>query len=173
MSLWSDPGWQDAVNEAIYWYLNSNYSPRGIDAGIILTQTAIERLCFAHSVENGKFISLEGFNKLAAADRFRLLFASLNIPQEIPAMLTETTKLAKEHTWVDAPQALTEMRNEKVHPQHKKRGKFDAAIYEAWTFSLWYVEMVLLRLCGYSGSYANRLTSPRGVGEVENVPWAR
>lgn len=171
MNLWSDEAWQDAVNEAIYWYLNSNYSPRGIDAGIILTQTAIERLCFTYSVEKHHYLSLDGFNKLSAADRFRLLFAALDIPQDIPAILHETTKLSKAHSWADAPQALTEIRNEKVHPQHKKRGMFDEALYEAWTLGLWYVEMIILRLCGYTGQYANRLVSRRSPGQVEKVPW--
>jgi hypothetical protein len=171
MTLWSDDGWQDALIEALYWYLNSNYSPRGIDAGIILAQTAIERLCFTHSVEKNPYLSLDGFTKLSAADRYRLLFASLQIPQMIPPELTKMTKLAAAHSWKDAPQALTEIRNEKVHPQHKKRGMFDDALYEAWTLGLWYIEMVLLRLCGYTGRYVNRWNPSRSLGQVENVPW--
>jgi hypothetical protein len=44
MKKWENTDWRDALDEIIYWYLNANHSPRGIDAGIILTQAALERL---------------------------------------------------------------------------------------------------------------------------------
>lgn len=172
MRRFSHSGWRDAINEAIYWYLNSNNSARGLDAGLILTQTALERLSYAFTVENASFLSADGFQRLTASDRLRLLFAALDIPQEIPAALREMSRIAKKLRWADAPQALTEMRNEQVHPQDKKRGMFKDALYEAWTVGLWYIEMVLLRLFEYSGPYANRLKRDTSVGEVEEVPWA-
>ena len=41
MKRWKNEDWRKALHEVIYWYINSNFSPRGIDAGIILTQAAI------------------------------------------------------------------------------------------------------------------------------------
>jgi hypothetical protein len=82
----------------------------------------------------------------------------------------ELAKLAKDFNWLDAPHALTEIRNSLVHPEHKRRGQLDSAYYEAWNFGLWYLTMGLLAVCEYSGTYGNRLKK-RIVGQVEEVPW--
>ena len=170
MARWENEDWREALHEVIYWYLNSNRSSRGIDAGIILTQAAIERLSFEYAVRHKKLIEADGFKGLRASDKFRLLFSSLDIPIDIPASLSEIQSLAKQFNWVDAPQAITEIRNSLVHPEHKRRGKFGEAFFPAWNLGQWYLELALLRICDYSGTYGNRLAS-RWVGQVETVPW--
>lgn len=174
VAKWNHEDWREALHEVIYWYLNSNHSSRGIDAGIILTQAAIERLSYEYAVKDRKLIETKGFRDLRASDKLRLLFSSLNIPIEIPSSLSEMARLAlaKNFNWLDAPHALTEMRNSLVHPEHKRREQFSDAYFEAWNLGLWYLELALLRICGYSGSYSNRLLS-RWVGTVEDVPWQR
>jgi len=72
--------------------------------------------------------------------------------------------------WNNAPHALTEIRNSLVHPEHKRRRQFDTVYYEAWNLGLWYLAMVLLAVCEYSGTYRNRLKK-RYVGQVEKVSW--
>ena len=69
------------------------------------------------------------------------------------------------------PHALTEIRNTLVHPEHKKRGQFRKAYFEAWNLGLWYLEMSILAVCKYQGTYGNRLKSGRYIGQVEEVPW--
>jgi len=169
--LWEVDTWRRALQEAIHWYLSSNDSSRGIDAGIILTQTAIERLSYEYAVVNKKLIEGQGFRDLRASDKFRLLFSSLDIPIALPAATGNMTKLAGQLNWLDAPHALTEVRNSLVHPEHKRKGQFKEAMFEAWNLGLWYFELTVLRLCGFSGIYSNRLSS-RCVGQVEAVPWA-
>lgn len=162
--------WREALDEVIYWYLNANFSPRGIDTGIILTQAAIERLSYEYAVKDKRLLLLNGFKDLWASDKFRLLFSSLRIPLEIPKETPEIAKLAKDFNWLDAPHALTEIRNSLVHPEHKRRGQLDSVYYEAWNLGLWYLVMGLLAVCDYSGTYGNRLKQ-RWVGQVEKVPW--
>lgn len=164
--------WNETLQEVIYWYLLANNSSRGIDAGIILTQAAIERLSYEYTVKDRSLITAEGFRNLWASDKYRLLFSSLNIPLPITPQTPELQKLAckDQMNWLDAPQALTQIRNSLIHPEDKKRGKFDAAFYEAWNLGLWYLEMSLFAICGYSGTYGNRLNK-RFVGHVEDVPW--
>lgn len=164
--------WQEAIHEVIYWYLNSNYSSRGIDAGIILSQAAIERLSFEYAVEDKRLLTAGGFKALSASDKYRLLFSSLQIPIEIPKETPTLKNLAKKFTWLDAPHALTEIRNSLVHPEHKKRGQLSPGYFEAWNLNLWYLEMGLLAICGYLGTYGNRLKQ-KWVGQVENIPWAK
>lgn len=169
---WANDDWRKALREVIYWYLNANYSPRGIDAGIILTQAAIERLAYEYAVKDRRLVTVEGFKNLWASDKFRLLFSSLKIPLDLPPETPKLQALASnpQMNWIDAPHALTEVRNSLVHPEHKKRGQVSAAYYEAWNLGLWYLEMGLLAICGFSGTYGNRLKK-RWVGQVENVPW--
>lgn len=170
--LWARAQWGETLHEVIYWYLNANNSTRGIDAGIILTQTALERLSFEFSVQEKKLLLTKGFKDLWASDKFRMLFSSLNIPLEIPEACPKLNALAKQHNLLDAPHALTEIRNSLIHPDHKKRGQFKDAMHEVWNLGLWYLEMSILAICDYPGVYSNRLTNG-WEGETENVPWAQ
>ena len=172
MKRWVNDDWREALHEVIYWYLNANFSSRGIDAGIILTQAAIERFSYEYSVKEKRLLTVKGFKDLWASDKFRLLFSSLRIPLDIPAETPTLQSLATsgQMNWLDAPHALTEIRNSLVHPKHKHREQFGTAYYEAWNLGLWYLEMGILAVCGYSGTYGNRLKQ-RWVGQTENVPW--
>lgn len=174
LAKWQNDNWRTALREVIYWYLSSNCSTLGlgigIDAGIILTQAAIERLSFEHAVRHKRLIEPEGFKNLKASDKFRLLFSSLDISIDIPTSLTELQKLANQFKWLDAPHAITEVRNTLVHPEHKRRGQFGKVFFPVWNLSQWYLELALLKICNYSGTYGNRLMQ-RYVGQVETVPW--
>ena len=174
MKRWETDDWREALHEVIYWYLNANFSSRGIDTGIILTQAAIERLSYEYAVKDKRLLMVNGFKNLWASDKFRLLFSSLGIPLEIPKETPEIEKFAKKKkfNWLDAPHALTEIRNSLVHPEHKKRSQLDSVYYEVWNLGLWYLEMGLLAICDYSGTYGNRLKQ-RWVGQVEDVPWTK
>jgi len=172
MNRWNNECWRTALQEVLYWYMNANDSHRGIDAGIVLTQAAIERLSFEYAVRNRRLIEVQGFKDLRASDKYRLLFSSLDVPIDIPSEASDLTKLAAQFNWQDAPHALTEIRNSLVHPEHKRRNQLDKAYFDAWRMGLWLLELSVLRVCGYEGTYGNRLKS-RCVGEVEPVPWKR
>jgi len=172
MQRWANDDWREALHEVIYWFLNANFSRRGIDAGIILTQAAIERLSYEYAVKDKRLLTAKGFKDLWASDKFRLLFSSLGIPLDIPVQTPKLQRLAAQNqmNWLDAPHALTEVRNALIHPEHKHRGQYRSVYYEAWNLGLWYLEMGLLAICGYSGTYGNRLKQ-RWVGQIEEVPW--
>ena len=172
MKLWRDEYWNDAIRKCIYWYLNANYSPRGIDAGIILNQTAIERLSYEFVVKEKRFITAKGFKDLKASDKMRLLFSSLEIPIIIPPETPELQNIASSNqlNWLDSPHALTEIRNSLIHPEMKNKKQFRDVYYDAWNLGLWYLEMGILAILGYKSTYGNRLKQ-KWVGEVEKVPW--
>jgi len=172
MNKWDSERWRDTLKEVIYWFLNANDGARGVDAGLILVQTALERLSYEYVVYEKKLLSIKGFKDIWASDKFRLLFSSLNLRLDIPSSLTILNKKSKEMNWLDAPHVLTEIRNSLVHPEHKKHGKFDEMIFfEAYKLSLWYLEMSILAICEYRGVYSNRLASGKYAGMVEDVPW--
>jgi hypothetical protein len=174
MTRWANDDWREALIEVIYWHLNANNSSRGIDTGIILTQAAIERLSYEYAVKDKRLLTVKGFKDIWASDKFRLLFSSIGLPLDIPIETPELKKLASNSpmNWLDAPHALTEIRNSLVHPEHKQRGQLKSSYYEAWKLGLWYLELAILRLCDYSGTYGNRLKQ-QWVGQVENVPWKK
>jgi len=171
---WKDADWRQTLREIIYWHTNANNGqPIAIDAGIILTQAAIERLSYEYAVESQRLISNDGFKKLRASDKFKLLFSSIDLPIDIPIETPKLKQLAKDNkiNWFDAPHAITEVRNSLVHPAHKIRNKIEPVLYEAWNLGLWYLELSILRICGYSGKYSNRLVNNKWVGTIEDVPW--
>lgn len=172
VNLWQDDVWSGPLRKALYLYLGASEPGKGIgvDTGLILTQAALELLAWNHCVQDRKMVSPRAFEPrgLSAADKLRILAASLDIPLEIPATLTSLLSRPGKK-WDDSMDAITALRNSVVHPATKNPVP-DNSFYDAWRLSLWYIDLVLLRLCGHTGSYANRLTARR-VGTVESVPW--
>lgn len=164
--------WKDCLRSSIYWYTQANTSGGlpGIDAAIILAQSALERLAHHHLVVDKKMISPEGLDRLKASDRLRLLFSSLNLPIGIGAATPDIQNVASDAKWADAPHAITDIRNELVHPISKKQ--VAGCFVDAWKLSLWYLELSVLALCGYDDTYTSRLTA-KYVIESEKVPWGR
>lgn len=164
--------WKDCLRSAIYWYAQANTSggSPGIDAAIILAQSALERLAHHYLVVDKKMISPEGLDRLKTSDRLRLLFSSLNLPVGIGAATPDIQKVASSFKWVDAPHAMTDIRNELVHPVSKKQ--VADCFFDAWKLSLWYLELSVLALCGYDDAYTSRLTA-KYVTESEKVPWGK
>jgi len=171
LSILENEKWKDTLHTVIYWYARSNNNSGGIDTGIVLTQIAIERFSFEYAVNQRKLIEAEGFKKLTASDKFRILFSSLDLSLEIPEKLTDVKTVAKRHNFIDSPHVLTKVRNSMVHSEHKKDENFSDIYYDIWLLGLWYLELSILKLCNYEGTYANRLEKEHWVGTVENVPW--
>ena len=173
VTLWMNKLWQKALSDAFYWYLGASDRRVGIgvDAGLILAQTALELLAWTYCVRDRKMISETGFQRtLSAADKLRLLASSLDIPLAIPSNLSALHGRPGKK-WLDAMDAITGIRNSLIHPS-AHRPVLDFTYFEAWKLSLWYIDLVLLRLCGHTGEYANRLHQ-RWTGQVEPVPWAQ
>jgi hypothetical protein len=171
---WTSDQWGKTLQETIYWYLRANNISQGIDTGIILAQTAIERLAYEYAVNDKRSISSSGFQKLTASDKYRILFSTLGIPLDIPQTMPELQKLANQlqPKWEDAPQALTEIRNSLVHPIHKHRDKFNDNVYfETWKLSLWYLELGILAVCGYNDVYCSRIQNTP-FARLDKVPWS-
>jgi hypothetical protein len=174
---YKDSLWGDAIKLALAWYLESNRRASGMEASIILGQTALELLGWTTLVEDNKSISNQGFMDLPAADKIRLLLVNNYVPLGIPVHLVELGKAAKAYNWADGPECLVGVRNALVHPQLKNRKKIQSisasALYEVWNLGLWYLDLIFLRLFGYTAVYSNRLKRQCTYDEtLEGVPWA-
>lgn len=172
LKLCENETWQEAVRRTIYFYLQANKSHQGVDIGVVLGQAALEILAWCYATGDRCLVTERGFKKLPASDQLRLLLSSLDIPLGIPDYLERLKNAARTNGWLDGPNAITEIRNDVVHAKRKYRSEFSPTCTQAWNLGLWYVEMVLLRLFGYSGEYSNRLVADKWVGQREKVPWA-
>ncbi len=180
MKLWLDDTWEEIIRLAIHWYIEANAQAGSIEGSIVLTQTAFELLASAVLTDHNGWLSQEGSDKLAAADRIRLLFLWAGIPTGIPSQLSGLIKLAKSYEEFminkipDAAAAMTTIRNTITHPTRKNREKFgkhsNEARHDAWTLGLRNLELCLLKLFGHQGTYGDRIRQ-EWQGEVESVPW--
>ena len=158
----TDPGWRDTVSQVIRWYLRSNESSESA-VGIILTQAALERLSHA----------TKGQGSGATGDRIAAALKEVRIDPQIPLQCLELITLSHHHRWAHGPHAFVDIRNDLVHPK-PQLGLVPADAYaEVQRLGQWYIELMLLHLCGYSGRYFNRLVHKAGLGEpIQHVPWA-
>ena len=155
----------DPIRAAIYWYLHSNES-KALEVGIILTQAALERL--AHQL-----LSREKNERRLLKKKYKnnihIALTRAGIAPEIPESCKELGKM----THVDGPEILTNIRNDLVHPKTRENVCLEAYL-EARDLGQWYVELLLLKLFGYEGEYANRLAyNYERIYQPEVVPWAR
>jgi hypothetical protein len=176
VTLWKQDIWKAALNEVLYWYVAANRIGFGVnvDSALLFTQAALECLAWTYCVLDRRMVSKDAFRQrgLRAADKLRMLASSLGLPLGIPTELKSLqAKTKKGKIWVDSMDALTDLRNGLVHPD-KDDEPPDDAYYDAWRLSLWYIDLILLRLCSYEGRYANRWRA-RWVGQVEPVPWMK
>ncbi len=168
MNLFKEEQPRSALRECISWYLSTTEPGRPyIDQALILLQAGIERLSYEYAVNQKKLIHKTGFKDLRASDKFRILFASLGIPLNIPAELIKLNKLAKKFHWEDVPHCLTEIRNAIVHPEHRKKGQIKSSYVDSWQLAIEYLELSILSFCKYTGQYYSRIHN-----KSINVPWS-
>lgn len=175
-ALWTDQSWEEVLPEIIYWYLQANLAGRGnlgVDSALVLSQATLEKLSWMYATRAKKAVSEEAFKpgKLRASDQLRLLAALLNLPPDIPDDLDSLKEDATGNKFADSFHAITEIRNQLVHPKKKRQFKPQAE-FQAWNLAQWYIEMCLLRIMRFEGKYANRLKLGNWAGETEDVPWA-
>jgi hypothetical protein len=151
---------------AAYWYLRSGADRGGVDGGLILLNTSLERLGWQRFVADGAACPDGRFENLNGGSRLRCLLRDCGIPVATPPKLTELAREAATRGWEDGPRAVVETRNLLVHPS----GNDHLPWHEAWMLARWYVELVLLRMLNFTGDYLNR-TRALVVGDVERVPW--
>jgi hypothetical protein len=152
----------------VYWYQHANNNEKGIDVGIIIGQTAIERLSYYILVQDKKMLNEKEFRDLKASDKLRQLFSKYEIELELPTSLQVMKRNTTLCRWDDGPHAITDIRNALVHPKSKNPEAMDESMYEAWKLTLWYLEVCILKFFQYKGPYTNRLTA-QWLGETEEL----
>lgn len=188
MAKWEETSWKDSLKTAIFLYVEANQAAGGTEGAIILAQSALELFASLHADHHlNKKPCKDRFDDIHADERIRWLLDDLDIPVEIgnevhPDLMelrNHCEQVLKSEAYKDGPRAITLLRNAIIHPSRKKVNKLsqtdDKVKLQLLDLSIWYLEMVLLRLFGYTGQYANRLWRFRadrtGSGFIQQVPW--
>ena len=146
------------------------------ERAIVPACTALETLGWAILVVQEKWLTGDrhpnrgrgGYERLVAADRLRLLLRWAGFSTDTPASFPNMTARATEKNGKeDNAELIAWTRNRVVHPD-KHDQLPDGLSSEAWMVAMWYTELTILKLLGYSGYYRNRLNAET----VERVPWA-
>jgi hypothetical protein len=153
VNFWDDVALRKPIQTAITWYLEANRAKSG-ESAIVAGQTALELIAWVEVVERQKVLSPEGFDKLPAADKLKLLLKLLNIsvafPKTAAALKSYSSDSARQ--WEDGPRSIAELRNSIVHP--KRRARFydapEKIQEQTRELTLWYLSSALLRLFGYN-----------------------
>ncbi|MNG96506.1 hypothetical protein D3C79_555750 [compost metagenome] len=171
--LWKNENNRDFLLTAVHWYIEANSNAGKVEGSIILIQTALELIYNWLIVENEKIIIGNEAEGVSAANKIRLLIFQLKISKSIPNSFKELISVAKES---DGPEIFVKIRNALVHGQETKRNELqkisDKAKFQALQLGIWYVELALLYILKYKGSYKNRTDGKVWEGKGEIVPWA-
>jgi hypothetical protein len=85
--------------------------------------------------------------------------------------LTEkNTEFSENEQW-DGPKVLVKIRNDFAHAE-KNLNISQSILIDASRLSLWYLELILLFLCGHTGKYFCRIPKQCQNGELSQVPWS-
>ena len=171
LARWQQPLWKETIRRAVWWYVSSNEQGGSVDNATVFLQVALELLAWVVFVEEGKVLSRDGFEKLKAPDKLRLLVNWMKVPLQIPAELHDLVQFARTHKWTNGPWVFVEARNAVVHPRNRNIliGAHQA-LFDVWQLGMWYLELALLHACDYRGKYANRFRA-KWRGQAEDVPW--
>ncbi len=175
--LWKNNDDKNFLTSAIHWYLEANKNSGLTEGSIIMAQTALELIYNWLLIEKEGILVGKDAENINAANKIRLLLSRINIPYDVPITLKNLhTYFTKSKDAVDAPEIIVQIRNAIVHSQMERRKALsaipDRAKYEALQLCLWYIELSLLNIFGYTGDYFNRsLGAKFSEGGKQTVPW--
>ncbi len=170
--LQADAVWREALNHILHWYIagNDRGAASTVEVQVVHAQIALETLAWTLCVQDKQMLSKNKFKESTAADTVRRLLSSCDIPRGIPGHMSPLLQGKQDGKWSDGPDAIAKLRNHVVHPDRTCEFPPESFL-EAGKLALWYVELALLHIAGYTGEYASRL-KVRWAGETEPVPWS-
>jgi hypothetical protein len=144
-----------------------------VDVTLPIAQAALELLAQLVLVRRESW--LDPGADLDAAGRIRLLLCWAGIPRFIPPQLANIAAFGAGRglPLFDGPRAITLVRRDIIHPPKQSEWPAHEVQVDAWRLATTYVELCVLRLCGYQGDHATRYhLNGRWIGTVEAAPWA-
>lgn len=171
-NLYDDELWEKQIPQVLYWYFYAgrNTEGAGTDGSLIIAIAALELFSFNFLVVKTQLRTNNKFESNNLSKNISQTLSVLEIPVNLPKHPPNLYDYAIRKNWQSGPKAIVEIRNEIVHPNRESNPN-SYVCYEALELALWYIELMILKLCEYQGIYSNRLRQPKWAGEVEYVPW--
>ena len=173
MARFGDPYWQQVLTHAIAYLVEAG-RPDTVERAIIMAQVLLEAASYSWLVEERTLLTHDDFEdrRRTAAGNIRAMLLDMKVPVAIPKNLPALAMTrSKKGTPVDGPQALVLKRNEIIHRRRPAPVSTYGPLIDAWRLGAWYSELVVLRLCGFTGLYRSRLNDNVWTGVVDPVPW--
>lgn len=150
--------WQEKLQIVIAWYVAANEQGTSAsnDIRICMAESALELIVALEKIPKGRRKISEQIELLASD-------SNLDLPLEIPTNLVALSE------YNSIAEAIVRLRNEVVHAKSKETIR-DGTWLQGWRLSMWYLDLIILKLCNHNGEYANRLAK-RFIGNLEAVPW--
>lgn len=169
INKWKLEDYKEALRIAIDWYIQGNNKGVNVEGSIILAQSGLELLCSIMLDECTKEELLNKCGKKKIEDvsffaKIEKLLAQLEVYLDVPVELGTGSlrgaveqlelKCKDKDKWT-APRALATLRNKLTHSNDKNRKELVDTFKgtqlrgEALYLSLWYIEILLLKLFGY------------------------
>jgi hypothetical protein len=174
VDLWSSATSRDALVLAVSWLIEANTPRTAPESKVVLSQVALELLAWVHVIETQQIHSRKDFKSLSAAGKIRVLLDHISVPTAVPEYMPDLRPLCTGDAF-DGPGVLTSVRNNLVHATEKSRSATltlsAPQLFACSQLALQYVELAVLAICDYGGSYARRgWKGWKGEDEVV-VPW--
>jgi hypothetical protein len=169
---WFSSDWHDAIRTATEWYIDS--SAGAAEKSIVVLQAALETLAWTSLVGVNKQVGKKNW-KGDFHEKLRRLLTSCSIPIQLPSSLASLHSYCLAEGIEDGPKAVTQVRNALVHPTPRRRKSLresPASLVEAWILGMWYLDLLMLHIFDFMGTYSDRTVRSGWRGEeVKAVPW--
>jgi hypothetical protein len=174
-ATWFSTVWGEPIRLATQWYIES--STGAVEKSIILIQAAFELLAWTRLIQETAVLSVAQWNskQFRFSAKLLRLIQTCSIPITVPSELSALQAYCSTNGISDGPESLTSLRNALVHPNPTKRARLRQnpdALLEAWVLGLWYMDLIMLQLCAFRGTYSSRLLNGWPGQTVVKVPWA-
>lgn len=172
----ADGAVERVLQRAIHHLLSAD-SPEVLEVRVPVACSGLELLSWAVLRRNGWIAAGPSRRQLPAAAQARLLLAwaglEPELPDELSALAARRGRLGQPHA--GGPELVFDVRNAVIHPPKSLKDpewpSLDELI-EAWQLSTMYLQLALLRLLDYQGSYRSRLRLDGTRFDAQPVPWA-
>lgn len=172
--LFQDPAWADGLRHAIEWYVDAN-TAETLESSIVKAQVGLELLAWLVLVDRRRIKSSTRYNKDGAAKNLEDLLEQLGISTAFTMYLSNLKRGTVPWGATNGAHAIVKVRNQIIHSTSSKRRELATlgamAKLEAKHLGLQYLELSLLAIIEYSGTYSDRTNFSRWRGQDHVVPW--
>lgn len=167
----------EIAERIIDWYVQANVRRIDLQSAFISVQIAFEIL-FNYIVDIKKIIPAEKKDSKYASSKIRFLLKYIGLGKEIPQKHSELFEeyLRKYPDYNDFSYLFADVRNSFTHADPYRKDELKELkkchLEVLLNTGLCYLELLILKILGYNGNYANRLSQKIWRPENENsVPW--